>query len=500
MKLSIILDSVENSYECTVVKPVNFDPEIMGIKLINISSKNSFREDCIYTSLEAGVKNYPSLILTSYEKDLSESRGGIIARVDEIFEIQNFITDLLADEKKQLSELKDLSLKAMESISFQESIDLSAQVLKNPIIVVDNAYKVIGKSTKYDVNDLLWRNVIENGHVPESLLIEMNKIVSKSNPNDLLAPFFVECDMSPTHKLAIKLTMDGDDIGYIVMFDQVTGINSMHWEILPQIAEVITKVLGKTFELGEFYGNSRDHILGTMIDGADRERIFTLMKIANISLPTKFTAIVAKMNENITEQEIRYYAEQIKETYPRVFYKHRGEYVYLIVPGNNGKERLGFIQEMAAKLNLLVMVSDYYEDFLQSASYLAICKRALEIAQIMKIKRNFNYSADFRFFSIINGFEDSDLIRYFESPQIATLKRYDQQNKTELLATLKCYLRCNRSLKHTSKELYIHRNTLFNRMQKIIDLTGIDLEDSSQMFDLELGVRIDKFNSAINSK
>ena len=65
----------------------------------------------------------------------------------------------------------------------------------------------------------------------------------------------------------------------------------------------------------------------------------------------------------------------------------------------------------------------------------------------------------------------------FSHPAISILKDYDKLHDTELLKTLKCYYLCNRNMVHTASRLFIHRNTLMNRMDKIKALTAIDPAD-----------------------
>jgi DNA-binding PucR family transcriptional regulator len=63
-------------------------------------------------------------------------------------------------------------------------------------------------------------------------------------------------------------------------------------------------------------------------------------------------------------------------------------------------------------------------------------------------------------------------------PQRDALRRllvYDQEHNTALLATLEEFLLRRGNISATSEALYIHPNTLRQRLRRISDLTGIDL-------------------------
>lgn len=69
---------------------------------------------------------------------------------------------------------------------------------------------------------------------------------------------------------------------------------------------------------------------------------------------------------------------------------------------------------------------------------------------------------------------------------IECLERYDKQNNTQLLSTLKAYFLCCFNSSETSKKLFIHRNTLSHRMDKIKDILNMSLQDAEELFALYL--------------
>ncbi|MBQ3583331.1 MAG: PucR family transcriptional regulator [Lachnospiraceae bacterium] len=54
----------------------------------------------------------------------------------------------------------------------------------------------------------------------------------------------------------------------------------------------------------------------------------------------------------------------------------------------------------------------------------------------------------------------------------------DKVLKTEYVKTLRIYLECNNDQLHTSQQMYIHRNTMINRMKKINSLLGTNVNDA----------------------
>jgi hypothetical protein len=63
--------------------------------------------------------------------------------------------------------------------------------------------------------------------------------------------------------------------------------------------------------------------------------------------------------------------------------------------------------------------------------------------------------------------------------KLQPLAEADKVLKSEYVATLYQYLRCNNDLLRTSEQMFIHRNTLIHRMKKIAALLGTDVNDAS---------------------
>jgi GAF domain-containing protein len=72
---------------------------------------------------------------------------------------------------------------------------------------------------------------------------------------------------------------------------------------------------------------------------------------------------------------------------------------------------------------------------------------------------------------------------------IERLLDYDARRSTELVATLERYLHTRRSVTTTARELYIHPNTLRQRLDRIEQLTGLDLA-GEDLLALELAVKL----------
>lgn len=77
---------------------------------------------------------------------------------------------------------------------------------------------------------------------------------------------------------------------------------------------------------------------------------------------------------------------------------------------------------------------------------------------------------------LLEGKTKEELLDYCNK-RLAPLLEADRIFKTEYVHTLKSYIKYNNDLLHTSQQIYIHRNTMINRMKKITALLGENVNE-----------------------
>jgi sugar diacid utilization regulator len=80
-------------------------------------------------------------------------------------------------------------------------------------------------------------------------------------------------------------------------------------------------------------------------------------------------------------------------------------------------------------------------------------------------------------------------VRAFYEDTVAGVVRYDEQYRTELLATLEAYLQHNCNMNATAAAIYAHRHTVAYRLDRVHELTGLDPMVSEDRERLGLGLK-----------
>jgi sugar diacid utilization regulator len=85
--------------------------------------------------------------------------------------------------------------------------------------------------------------------------------------------------------------------------------------------------------------------------------------------------------------------------------------------------------------------------------------------------------------------EDPAELERFYSDTIAPLVAYDEQYGTELVRTLETFLANDGSMATTCKQLYTHRHTIRYRLERMRELTGLDVSSTDGRERLSLGLK-----------
>src|SRR4029079_16305054 len=79
---------------------------------------------------------------------------------------------------------------------------------------------------------------------------------------------------------------------------------------------------------------------------------------------------------------------------------------------------------------------------------------------------------------------------------VAKLAEYDNARGSSLLDTLEEFLRRRGSISATSEALYVHQNTLRQRLRRIAELSGLDLRSEDWLL-VEIAVKMVKLRIAL---
>lgn len=116
-----------------------------------------------------------------------------------------------------------------------------------------------------------------------------------------------------------------------------------------------------------------------------------------------------------------------------------------------------------------------------------------EAEQVLEVARSRAAVQDALFYDRIGVYRllkaiPAEALESFVQDQLGALIAYDQEHHLHLLQTLDMYLKCMGSKNDTAKALYIHRQTLYNRLDKLMEILGEDYLEPERRVCLEMAL------------
>jgi DNA-binding PucR family transcriptional regulator len=92
-------------------------------------------------------------------------------------------------------------------------------------------------------------------------------------------------------------------------------------------------------------------------------------------------------------------------------------------------------------------------------------------------------------YRILAEAQDTGTIERFVREWLGPLLDHDAARRTDLVPTLSSYLEHGGSYDAAAKAVAVHRSTLKYRLQRIREISGLDLSDPETQFSLQLATR-----------
>lgn len=129
--------------------------------------------------------------------------------------------------------------------------------------------------------------------------------------------------------------------------------------------------------------------------------------------------------------------------------------------------------------------------------------RSYQEAKVAKILRDQNSEEDVTFFTDIGLLKllynhDYQELKEFEKDILGELVKFDQNSEMSLIETLECYINHNCDIKQTAEEMYLHRNTLRYRINKIEELLQVDINDIQTVINFAVAFKIRQLDQLTN--
>lgn len=115
---------------------------------------------------------------------------------------------------------------------------------------------------------------------------------------------------------------------------------------------------------------------------------------------------------------------------------------------------------------------------------------AWELGQHIAASNGLYYYEELGLYRLLAGLRGHEEMQRFYEDTLGTLATYDRLHDAELVHTLEVFFEHNANASQASRALFVHRNTLNYRLQRIVEITGLDLGDPEARLVFQIALKV----------
>lgn len=469
------LSDIKGAIAC----PIRIRDECIGVLVIN-----NFSTMSTFTDFDKEIVE----IISSQAGLAIEKARNLEKEKKKSLELDQY-SKILEQEKNRYKHGMNVHMRFMDMVlngaSIDDLIEEISSLIKSDLIFIDQLDHI--RSQKISIN-LTDENILE--------LINLGFAMQKNNHNDRMV---FKGYLITTQSIII----DSDYLGFLIIISS-EEIYTEEYEItLERGITVLALEIFKNREMEMLEESFKGDFLDVLIT---HDNIHTINRYSykykvDFTKYNRLILIEANVLPSDCEHKIKDYFKDrlkriLKTTSTEAFVAYKFEMFFIILPEEtilNDKlltlmERISYIKNDTSSItNLSGIVSELFLGSINFSKVYMNCKK------LLRQKNDSNSNVDWIFFSdskakkIILNTPESDL-KAFANDVLGDLLN-DPRNK-EFLKTLKIYIRNSENWTKTKDDLFIHGNTLTQRLNKISDLLDCNIKSYYPRLNIQLAIEI----------
>lgn len=391
---------------------------------------------------------------------------------------------------ENLSEMSSMLLGRLPQItSLRELIELSCSVLQASLYIVDGQGRILEHSAEEKVLCESWLNAVREGQLNEDhrktvLTPEVNCNVVRDK----------QCRGIPCARLSVPVQLGENMLAGAVVFFLWNNDPSYEKQCLAMIlAGALSNLLQKEREAA---GTHRDSVrlLKELLDYKPGLKLYfeNALKSSEFAGMTGHFHLCVLLPQDSAAQNTERQAESVSALSEFIWaFDHHGTIIVLFNTGNYTPESFHtLIAPLADAEQMQAGCSISFDELLKLRYVYEDTRSALELA--CAEERDTRYHKSERYLARVFLQRCRKLLpaEEYYPDFFRRLIEHDERTGKSYVRTLAAYLDNGRNTNAAAKQLYMHRNSMVQQLDRIEQILGMPLDDSETSFFLQLCIRL----------
>ncbi|ABR50659.1 transcriptional regulator, CdaR [Alkaliphilus metalliredigens QYMF] len=315
-------------------------------------------------------------------------------------------------------------------------------------------------------------------------------------------------------RMVMPIVVKNSVYGHIFAWSVFTPLGGFDLSVLETASTTMALEILKQLSVRDVENRYRGEFLDDLLslDATRKQKAMERAHIFKLDAQSSYVMIIIQFQHQsrevvgFLEEKLNSISSEIQsflsELSFNVFLVNKTDSIHLLVDlnGTNQAEQVlkNFTLNLNELLNKKMKTQDFgigvgrmYKGLCQSYKSYHDAMKAIETGAILE-EGQMTYFDDLGIYKILCQDVLKEELEQFYQVTLSSLDQYDSKKKTELVKTLEMYFQYNGNLKRISEALFTHYNTTLYRIQRIKQITELDLEDQRDRLNLEVALKIKK--------
>ena len=391
---------------------------------------------------------------------------------------------------------KTLHLDILKNSSLQTMINHTADIISHPMLVLDANMSVCASIKPKNETDIYMDQLLRLGFATPEMLREFrNKNVLPANLNaeSLQISKYSYSDGSEYYSMCYRLGSKNTTFAYVLIFHCKSHPRESYQYLTDIVIENIS--LYFTQKHPDHIDNTDDYefFLNKLIEEADMSESKLRSLIAFIdTLKIEGDFLLAKINLDVNKKNpTSFISWNIKNSFSdlRPFMHNNSLYVLKI-----GKDSSDVLNDFIEPDKL----DDFWKCFSGSSGHCTVsnaffnlryleyavkqCDITNEFVKDSGLDMRLYYYRDYALLDLQHLLHSREAVVMTSSPYFAVLNDYDLMHKTDLCNVFAVYIQNGGNVNKTAETLFMHRNTIQNKIKKATSIMQTNLSNYNDAF------------------
>lgn len=433
------------------------------------------------------LETAPCCPLVTHRSRAARFSGSCVLAVPDAVSLTQVLEQLMAIFAQYRHWAESVCLAVARGAELQELIDLTAQLEENPMYIADRSWKVLAYCDRdmYDTS-ATWRYQRKHGYLPYHVMQKLIEAGELEQMTSSANAFRIESKGFVVPFVCKPIRKDGEHHGFFFIVEMYRRLNACDLAVADYLGELLASSVHNRrnyLEIAEMY---HAHFIADMLDGTltDPQLIADQGRALQMEPEGDYVLFLMAMEQD-TEANRRHLIARLTADTGMVCLEY-GEQVVAIL--HQATTRMASILEMlrtyAKRYRFYGAVSERFVRFADLKAYYEQARYAVAHG------RQWNLPP--QVIAYRDAYLDHLTTLSARIPRfcfVEWLDQYDKAHGTDYCKTLYVWLVCERNIVRSAGALYLHRNTMKYRLERIAELVPLSTDDLEVRIRMLLSLR-----------